>query len=309
MPYRIFPGQIVIVDGEVTDYNTPYAPDDIGDANVTIEMGSLYTMDSNYEGDPNAGYNKKPGLGPSTLLKFYVSGACNYEITENLVVGGVVMEDPNENRTVHLCSGRLLCTVPDVVDQLEATATAAITTAGFTLGTRTTACHATIIDGNVISTTPAAGAQPCGTAVAYVVSTGICQVAVPDINTMTVTNANNAITGAGSTVGTLAYSWHATIAKDLVCVQSPAAGTMVNPGSAVNKTVSRGVQPTNCITAGTAYDTQRGQFASYVTNLWDPTQWCAYDVSTNPKGGYQCHGDADAPRLCHRPSTEFTPAI
>jgi hypothetical protein len=45
--------------------------------------------------------------------------------------------------------------------------------------------------------------------------------------------------------------------------------------------------------AGTGYDTQRGQFDLYVASKWDPTQWCAYNLTTNPKGGYQCHGDAD----------------
>jgi len=102
--YRIYPGQIVIVDGNITDYNTPYAPGDLGDANVTVETGSLYTTDGNYASDPNAGYNMLPGLS-GTLLKFYVDGDCNYAVTENAVRGGVVMEDPAEIPNVTLCSG------------------------------------------------------------------------------------------------------------------------------------------------------------------------------------------------------------
>ena len=104
--YRIYPGQIVIVDGAVTDYNTPYAPDDLGDANVTIEMGSLYTWDTNYISDANAGYGMEPGTS-GTLLKFYVDASCHFTITENLVVGGIVMEDPEEEPTVTdpLCEG------------------------------------------------------------------------------------------------------------------------------------------------------------------------------------------------------------
>jgi len=102
--YRIYPGQIVIVDGNVTDYNTPYAPGDLGDANVAVEMGSLYTTDPCYAGDPNAGYGMQPGLS-GTLLKFYVDGSCTYAVAENPVSGGVVMEDPTEVPNVTLCSG------------------------------------------------------------------------------------------------------------------------------------------------------------------------------------------------------------
>jgi hypothetical protein len=64
-------------------------------------------------------------------------------------------------------------TVPNVVNQLEATATANITAAGLTLGVRTTTCSNTIAAGYVISTNPVAGTSYCG-AVAYVVSTGPC---------------------------------------------------------------------------------------------------------------------------------------
>jgi hypothetical protein len=102
--YRIYPGQIVIVDGNVTDYNTPYVPGDLGDANVTGEMGSLYTMDPNYAGDPNLGYGMQPGTS-GVLLKFYVDGDCNYAVTENEIRGGVVMEDPTEDPNLTLCSG------------------------------------------------------------------------------------------------------------------------------------------------------------------------------------------------------------
>jgi hypothetical protein len=104
--YRIYPGQIVIVDGNITDYNKPYALSDLGDANVTIEMGSLYTLDSNYSSDHNAGYLMQPGLS-GDLLKFYVGGNCGYAISENAIRGGIVMEDPTEEPNVTLCSGRV----------------------------------------------------------------------------------------------------------------------------------------------------------------------------------------------------------
>jgi hypothetical protein len=98
--YRIYPGQIVIEDGVVTDQGTPYATADLGDANVAIEMGSLYTMDSNYAGDSNAGYNMKPGTS-GTLLKFYVDGGCLYDVNTNALRGGIVMENPDEVPNVY----------------------------------------------------------------------------------------------------------------------------------------------------------------------------------------------------------------
>ncbi|MDD5327664.1 MAG: hypothetical protein PHY02_07615 [Phycisphaerae bacterium] len=116
--YRIYPGQIVIDDGTITDYNTPYAPGSIPGSSVTVEMGSLYTNDPCYESDPCAGFGMQPGLS-GVLLKFYanVPGIdCNYYVTENGARGGVVMESPDEVPTVTLCSGKISpCPpVPDV---------------------------------------------------------------------------------------------------------------------------------------------------------------------------------------------------
>jgi len=64
-------------------------------------------------------------------------------------------------------------TTPNVVDQPQANAEAAITDAGLTVGTVTTANHQTIIAGNVISQNPAAGTQvAANSAIAMEVSLG-----------------------------------------------------------------------------------------------------------------------------------------
>jgi glucose/arabinose dehydrogenase len=63
--------------------------------------------------------------------------------------------------------------VPDVVDQSQADATAAIGAAGLNVGTVTTAASATIVAGNVISQTPAPGTSvPPASDVNLVVSSG-----------------------------------------------------------------------------------------------------------------------------------------
>jgi len=84
---------------------------------------------------------------------------------------------------INVISEPPICVVPLVVNNMlespqmnpTTNAISTLTNAGFTLGTRTTACSATVPPGKIISTTPAAGTQPgCGIPVNYVVSTGPC---------------------------------------------------------------------------------------------------------------------------------------
>lgn len=87
--YYIYPGSIVILDGEVNDYGSPicdpvqYAGTLPGlDSNgVSIEMGSLYVGEAN---DPD---------DSGILFKFKVDRGCNIAIAENPIRGGVVLED------------------------------------------------------------------------------------------------------------------------------------------------------------------------------------------------------------------------
>jgi len=87
--YYIYPGSIVILDGEVNDYGSPicdpvqYAGTLPGlDSNgVSIEMGSLYVGEAN---DPDAS---------GVLFKFKVDRGCTVTIDENAIRGGVVLED------------------------------------------------------------------------------------------------------------------------------------------------------------------------------------------------------------------------
>jgi hypothetical protein len=105
--YWIYPGQIVInSDGQVTDFGRIYDSADINDANLAVEMGSLYTTDANHAGDPCSGYNKVPGLS-GNLFKFSYKnsdpgGSIQGTIDVNVLRGGVVMEDPCELPTTNL---------------------------------------------------------------------------------------------------------------------------------------------------------------------------------------------------------------
>jgi hypothetical protein len=92
--YNIYPGSIVIdVSGNVTDYGSPIADaaeypngtcGGLGTQCVTIEMGSLYA-----QGDP-----APPASGDLITLTVNTAGEANVTITENVIRGGVVMEDP-----------------------------------------------------------------------------------------------------------------------------------------------------------------------------------------------------------------------
>ena len=99
--YRIFPGQIYVVDGNVIDYNTPYAAGSLGSSSVTVEMASLYTDDIAYEFVADYGYGMRPSAS-EVVMTVTVSESCTLTITENAARGGVVLEDPDLVPTVNL---------------------------------------------------------------------------------------------------------------------------------------------------------------------------------------------------------------
>ncbi|MEN8114290.1 MAG: PASTA domain-containing protein, partial [Actinomycetota bacterium] len=130
-------------------------------------------------------------------------------------------------------------TVPDVVGQTEADANAAIAGAGLAPVT-VEAPDDTVPAGSVISQDPAGGtlAEP-GAEVTITVSTGPATVAVPDVVGQTEADANTAVAGAGLTaVKTEAPD--DSVPAGSVAAQSPAAGTLVDPGTDVTIAVSTG---------------------------------------------------------------------
>ena len=95
--------------------------------------------------------------------------------------------------------------------------------------------------GSVISESPTAGTQVnAGSAVSLVVSTGVAQVAVPNVVSQTQAAATTAIQTAGLVVGTVTTASSSTVASGSVISESLTAGTQVNAGSAVSLVVSTG---------------------------------------------------------------------
>jgi beta-lactam-binding protein with PASTA domain len=221
---------------ETTDHNSG-----MGWPKMIVEMGTLYAGDAN-----------RPALS-GTLFRFDVNsygsrGLYHITVKANALRGGVVNSDGNTITTAVFVPATInfpapVCTVPNVVNQAEATATGNIVNAGFTLGTRTTTCDPAIVAGNVISTNPAAGAQPgCGTAVAYVVSTGPCTCTVPNVVNQAEATATGNIVNAGFTLGTRTTTCDPAIVAGNVISTNPAAGP-APCGSAVAYVVSTGPCP------------------------------------------------------------------
>jgi hypothetical protein len=77
-----------------------------------------------------------------------------------------------------------------------------------------------------------------GSAVNLVVSSGVGQVAVPNVVGLTQAAATTAITGAGLVLGTVTNASSNTVPAGSVISESPVAGTQVNAGSAVNLVIS-----------------------------------------------------------------------
>ncbi len=134
--------------------------------------------------------------------------------------------------------------VPNVVGQTQAAATSAITGAGLVVGTVTKQASSTVASGTVISENPAAGSMvSSGSAVNLVVSSGPAQVAVPNVVGQTQAAATTAITTAGLALGTVTTQESTTVPSGTVISESPAAGTQVSAGSAVNLILSSGPPP------------------------------------------------------------------
>jgi hypothetical protein len=131
-------------------------------------------------------------------------------------------------------------TVPTVLGQAQANASAALIAAGLTV-TVTTANNSTIPVGAVIAQSPLGGESvPLGTTVALVVSLGP---AVPNVVGVTQANATTMIVGAGLMVGTVTSATSTTVPAGRVMSQNPAGGVSVTPGTPVNLVVSIGPPP------------------------------------------------------------------
>ncbi len=144
-----------------------------------------------------------------------------------------------------MIAGCSTVSVPDVVGQTQDAATAALTNANLKISKVTQHCSDTVIAGLVVSQDPAAGKQQSTLfgGVTLVVSTGPCDVTVPDVVGQTQAAARAMITAANLTVGAVNEQTSDSVATGLVISQTPAANEGAPLGSPVNLVVSLGVRP------------------------------------------------------------------
>ena len=175
-------------------------------------------------------------------------GAVTSQSSATVASGLVISESPTAGTVVIfgsavslvVSSGPVMVSVPNVVGLTQPAATSAITGAGLVLGTVTMASSATVPKGSVIAQSPVGGTSVAITsAVNLSVSTGPPPVAVPNVVGLTLADATTAITAAGLVLGTVKMARSDAVPSGSVISQSPAAGTSVARGSAVNLTVSR----------------------------------------------------------------------
>jgi Ca2+-binding RTX toxin-like protein len=190
--------------------------------------------------------------GPSSDYTIEIDGAFLI-VTDNVGTDGV---DRLRNiELLRFADGDLLSpvptagvTVPNVVNQLQATATTNLTNLGFTV-TTTSANSTTIASGRVISQSIPGGQQAAaGSAIALVISLGPAQVAVPDVVGATLSGATTAINGAGLVL-TTTNAVSDTVAAGNVISQTPVGGALANVGSNVALVISTGGNPAGLVAA------------------------------------------------------------
>jgi hypothetical protein len=193
--------------------------------------------------------------------------------------------------------------VPDVVRMSESEAGSAITAGGLTVGTKTSQCSNSVVVGRVASQSPTEGtlAAP-GSAVNLTISSGPCPASVPNVVGMTRSQAESAITSAGLVVGTTGWAHSDTVPEGQVIEQSPAAGTMADPGSEVELTISQGPGGSETIAVPNVVGMSQSQAQSAITSaglaVGTITQSQSQTVpqgqviSQNPAGGTQAPAGA-----------------
>ena len=144
--------------------------------------------------------------------------------------------------------------MPDVIGLDQTTACNRLGQAGFQCGTITTQPSSSIGKNDVISTTPAAGAQePANANVNLLVSSGPSSVLVPYVIGDTQSQAVSMLQSAGLNPVEVCQLTLSQSQDGLVQAQTPNGGQTVSPGATVTITVASlsGCSGTTTTTAGT----------------------------------------------------------
>ncbi|TCJ15595.1 serine/threonine-protein kinase [Rubrobacter taiwanensis] len=146
--------------------------------------------------------------------------------------------EPGGEISVVLSSG--MVEVPDVAGEPEEAARRVLEEAGLEVRVETGE-SGSVAEGDVIRQEPEAGEMAAfGSPVTIFVSTGEPEVRVPDLAGMSLSQAVSALEAAGLSFGSESYAPSAAAPQGTVIAQSPAPGSAVEPGTAVDVTISSG---------------------------------------------------------------------
>jgi len=177
-----------------------------------------------------AGLKMIPSLAASSTVR---SGLV---FSQNPPAGSTVAKGTTV--TVVVSGGAESVALEDVKGLTAAEAEARLKKAGFKPTPRPQS-SATVAEGRVIETNPAAGTDvKLGSPVTVFVSSGPEPVRVPDVKGQSLTAAEGELTSAGLRVGTVTKRATTSVPPETVLTQTPAAAKSVKPGSTVDLVVA-----------------------------------------------------------------------
>ena len=148
---------------------------------------------------------------------------------------------PGSKINLVISSGPVMVLVPSVTGLANVPAQTAIVGAGLAVGTLAQSFDPVVPVGSVLNQTPAAGTSvPLGSSVSLTLSKGPAPITVPHLVGQQQAAATASLVAASLAVGTVTETNSPTVPQGTVMGQSPAAGTPVPSGSAVNLLVSAG---------------------------------------------------------------------
>lgn len=134
--------------------------------------------------------------------------------------------------------------IPDVSGRSESEAQSMLAQTGFKKISSEFEYSDSVAEGDVIGTTPVAGAEATeDTQIVMKVSKGAQKMTVPNVIGQADADAQNAISAAGLSVGTVSYDYDENVPEGQVVSQSVDGGKKVPAGTAVGISVSLGPKP------------------------------------------------------------------
>ena len=138
--------------------------------------------------------------------------------------------------------GTQVAQVPDVVGSERTAAEQELRDAGFEVQVNERESSFDE-EGKVMSQNPGSGEQmEFGSGVTITVGTGPSSVQVPNLFGTTRAQASSILEGTGLQLGTTSRDYNDEVAEGFIYFQDPAGGESVEPGTAVNVTISLGVE-------------------------------------------------------------------